>query len=40
MRLKSLIDALVQVDVPFETQVQVIRALERQGALKAQVIEQ
>lgn len=39
MRLKSLIDALIDVDVPFETQVAIIKSLEKQGALKAQVIE-
>lgn len=40
MRLRALIDALIEVDVPFETQVGVIRALLRQGSLKAEVIEQ
>ncbi|MFM2164094.1 MAG: Flagellar P-ring protein precursor, partial [Planctomycetota bacterium] len=39
MRLRQLLDALIEVDVPFETQVAIIKALERQGALKAQVIE-
>lgn len=39
MRLKALIDALIEVDVPFETQVAIIKSLEKQGALKAQVIE-
>ena len=39
MRLKSLIDALIDVDVPFETHVAIIKSLEKQGALKAQVIE-
>ena len=39
MRLRALLDALIEVDVPFDTQVAIIKALERQGALKAQVIE-
>jgi flagellar P-ring protein precursor FlgI len=39
MRLRALLDALIEVDVPFETQVAIIKALERQGALKAQVME-
>ena len=39
MRLRALIDALIEVDVPFETQVAIIKALEKQGALKAQVID-
>jgi len=39
MRLRQLLDALIEVDVPFETQVAIIKALERQGALKAQVME-
>lgn len=39
MRLKALLDALIEVDVPFETQVAIIKSLEKQGALKAQVIE-
>jgi flagellar P-ring protein precursor FlgI len=39
MRLRALLDALIEVDVPFETQVAIIKALERQGALKAEVLE-
>ena len=39
MRLKALIDALIEVDVPFETQVAIIESLSRQGALKAEIIK-
>ena len=39
MRLRALLDALIEVDVPFDTQVKVIRSLSRQGALKAEIIE-
>ena len=39
MRLRTLIDAFNELDVPFETQVAVIESLSRQGALKAEIIK-
>ena len=39
MKLRSLLDALNELDVPFETQVAIIHGLRRQNALKAEVIE-
>lgn len=40
MKLRGLLDALVELDVAFETQVAIIESLVRQGALKAEVIKQ
>ena len=39
MRLKTLIDAFNELEVPFETQVSIIENLSRQGALKAEIIK-
>ncbi|MFN9077161.1 MAG: flagellar basal body P-ring protein FlgI, partial [bacterium] len=39
MRLKTLIDAFNELDVPFETQVSIIESLSKQGALKAEIIK-
>ena len=39
MKLRTLIEQLVELDVPFETQVAIIESLSRQGALKAEVIK-
>ena len=39
MRLKTLLDAFNELDVPFETQVSIIESLSRQGALKAEIIK-
>ena len=39
MRLRTLLDALIEIDVPFKTQVSIIEARVRQGALKAEVIK-
>ncbi len=39
MRLRTLLDAFNELDVPFETQVSVIESLSRQGALKAEIIK-
>ncbi|MSR41957.1 MAG: hypothetical protein EXS10_08685 [Phycisphaerales bacterium] len=40
MKLRSLLDALIELDVPFSTQVAVLRSLKTQGAMKAEIIEQ
>ena len=37
MKLRTLIDALNELDVPFETQVAIIHALKRQNALKGEI---
>lgn len=37
MKLRTLIDALNELDVPFETQVAIIYALKRQNALKGEI---
>jgi flagellar P-ring protein precursor FlgI len=37
MKLKTLLDALNELDVPFETQVAIIHSLKRQNALKAEI---
>jgi len=39
MRLRTLLNAFNELDVPFETQVAVIENLSRQGALKAEIIK-
>ena len=39
MRLRALIDAFNELDVPFDTQVAIIESLSRQGALKAEIIK-
>lgn len=38
MRLKDLIRTLERLEVPFETQVSIVESLERQGALKCQIV--
>ena len=40
MKLRSLLDALIELDVPFTTQVAILRSLKTQGAMKAEIIEQ
>lgn len=40
MKLRELVETLKQLEVPFDTQVAIIQALERQGALTAEVIVQ
>ncbi|MFM7051924.1 MAG: flagellar basal body P-ring protein FlgI [Planctomycetota bacterium] len=40
MKLRSLIDALIELDVEFDTQVAIIESLSRQGALKAEIVKQ
>lgn len=40
MKLRELVETLKQLEVPFDTQVAIIQALERQGALTAEVIIQ
>ncbi len=40
MKLRALLDALIELDVPFATQVAVLRSLKTQGAMKAEIIEQ
>lgn len=37
MKLRTLLDALNELDVPFETQVAIIHALKRQNALKGEI---
>jgi flagellar basal body P-ring protein FlgI len=39
MRLRTLIDAFNELDVPFDSQVAIIESLVRQGALKAEIIK-
>jgi flagellar P-ring protein FlgI len=39
MKLKVLLDALIELDVPFDTQVAIIESLARQGALKAEIVK-
>ncbi len=39
MKLKTLVEQLVELDVPFDTQVAIIESLAKQGALKAEVIK-
>lgn len=39
MRLRTLLDAFNELDVPFESQVAIIESLVRQGALKAEIIK-
>lgn len=40
MKLRSLLDALIELDVDFDTQVAIIESLSRQGALKAEIVKQ
>lgn len=37
MKLRTLLDALNELDVPFETQVAIIHSLKKQNALKAEI---
>jgi hypothetical protein len=39
MKLRSLLDVLIELDVPFATQVAIIENLARQGALKAEIVK-
>jgi flagellar basal body P-ring protein FlgI len=39
MKLRSLLDVLIELDVPFATQVAIIESLARQGALKAEIVK-
>lgn len=39
MKLRTLLDALNELDVPFETQVAILHSLRRQNALKAEIVE-